>query len=124
MVVRIATFPIQENLPSAVVRRYVPQVGGDTVFIEGGAVEVLSWRGAIVPAVCAHCIADVLEVAVGVSLQQKPDGDPALIRGIALIVARGEGESAVHALKIGDGHDLFGWFDDLCHGLVIGERVG
>lgn len=41
----------------------------------------------------------------------------------ALVVTRGERESRSDSLQVGGGDDLFGWLDDLGHGLIVGERV-
>lgn len=70
-----------------------------------------------------HGGTDVLKVRVVIALQQKGHPDGALIRRIALVVTRGELESRSDSLQVGGGDDLFGWLDDLGHGLIVGERV-
>lgn len=88
---------------------------------------VMPWKycpgGAVDPAVRQHGGTDVLKVRVVIALQQKGHPDGALIRRIALVVTRGERESRSDSLQVGGGDDLFGWLDDLGHGLIVGERV-
>ncbi|MCV7196030.1 hypothetical protein H7J74_05980 [Mycobacterium angelicum] len=106
MIGRVPALAVKDDFTASVIERQEVDIRRHAVLIQSCAVVVLSRRGAVAPAAGEHRGADVLKVRVRIAVQQETDRYPALVGGVALVVARGKRKPAVDALQVGRGDDL------------------
>lgn len=112
----VSAFAVDNDLAVIVVGGHEGDAGGHAIPSQGGTVVALSGWRPVVPAVRDHRCPYVLEIHVGVGVDQKAKRDDALIRRVALVVAGGEREFPADPVQVCGGDDLFGLLGSLALG--------
>src|ERR1700733_3675713 len=106
-----------------VIGRDESDVRDDPVSVQRGPVGVPSGHVSSIPAVDGHGVCHGLEVCVEIAMDQEAHGESCLVGRVALVVARGEGDSAVDSVHLCGVVDLLGQLDNLAYGLIVGQWV-